>query len=60
MGYEQGKQGVACLDMPIAPWKGNFWFLGLFPNLECQGHLHPMQGVNLIFLGAPAFGRFDF
>ena len=60
MGNEKGKQGIAGLDMPVAPRERNFGVLGLFANPEGKRHLQAVQGMDLIFFGGPSFGRFDF
>ena len=60
MGYEKGKQGVAGLDMAVASRERDFWVLGLLANPEGKRHLQAVQGMDLIFLGGPSFGRFDF
>ncbi|PWJ62087.1 hypothetical protein BGX12_12318 [Fibrobacter sp. UWR4] len=46
--------------MSIASGKGNFRVGGLASYLEGQGHLHSVQCMDLVFVGASSFAGFDF
>ena len=60
VGYEQRKLRVARLDMPVAPREGNLVLRGSLADVQGECHLHPVQCMGLIFLGASPFAGFDF
>ncbi len=46
--------------MSVASWEGYFRGSRFASNLKCQGHLHTVQRMDLVFVGASSFAGFDF